>query len=789
MTHGSRLACVLAAGLVVSVVPVFAQPEPLSLQAPQSITPSRHGFEAFEITPNIGALRRAAGEFSITLPGGQTVVLQRIATEDRGGGELFWHGRVLLDLGSEVALTVKHGLVAGAIRTSTDVYELRPERGRHVIERQNRASFPPGADPIAPAAGALSEPAVAADGVAEIHLMSLYTPQARDLAGGVAGIESQIQAAIDNANLAFNNSGVAAHYTLVYTGLTSHNDSADMGTDLTWLQADATVASLRNQYGADMVSLIVGNNISACGIGYVMRTVGSSFAQYAFQVTGLPCAVGNLTFAHEHGHNLGMEHDPANGTTPASASYPWSFGHFVNGSFRTVMSYSSPCTSGCTRVAYFSNPGVTYLGQPTGIIDQRDNARTGNSTTPVVAAFRAASPTSPPAAPTGLGASAASTTQINLAWTDNSSNESNFLIERGTDGVNFAQIASVAANVATYQNTGLTAATTYHYRVRATNASGNSAYTNTASATTNTPQPPAAPTGLGASPASTTQINLTWTDNATNESNFLVERGTDGVNFTQIASLGANVVGYSSTGLTEATTYFFRVRASNASGNSAYTNTASATTNSPQPPAAPSSLAASPVSSTQINLTWTDNATNETGFLIERSIGGGGFSQIASVGANAIAYSNTGLTGGTAYSYRVRATNGDGQSAYSNTASATTPAGPPAAPSALTATVLTTGSGKNKVFEGVRLNWTDNSTNETTFQIDRCKVTGNGSNQTCTYAGLISIAGSATTGARTHTDLPATFPTSNPAGTYRYRLTAVNGAGTSAAVTASANVR
>jgi predicted phage tail protein len=92
----------------------------------------------------------------------------------------------------------------------------------------------------------------------------------------------------------------------------------------------------------------------------------------------------------------------------------------------------------------------------------------------------------PPAAPTNLTAAAVSITQINLTWTDNASNETGFKIERckGSTCTNFSQIATVGANVTSYQNTGLSGNTTYRYRVRAYNAAGNSAYSNIAQATT-----------------------------------------------------------------------------------------------------------------------------------------------------------------------------------------------------------------------------------------------------------------------------------------------------------------
>lgn len=89
---------------------------------------------------------------------------------------------------------------------------------------------------------------------------------------------------------------------------------------------------------------------------------------------------------------------------------------------------------------------------------------------------------------------------------------------------------------------------------------------------------PAAPTGLAVRTVSSSRLDLTWTDNATNESGFLIERSLDGVNFTQIASVGANVRTYSATGLSANTRYYFRVRAFNANGNSLFSNIASART-------------------------------------------------------------------------------------------------------------------------------------------------------------------------------------------------------------------
>lgn len=187
---------------------------------------------------------------------------------------------------------------------------------------------------------------------------------------------------------------------------------------------------------------------------------------------------------------------------------------------------------------------------------------------------------------------------------------------------------------------------------------------------------PAAPSALAATASGTSTINLTWTDNSSDETGFKLERKTgSGGTYAEIASsIAANVTSYSNTGLTASTTYFYRLRSYNAAGNSTYSNEVSATTTAAPPPTAPSSLTATANGTTAINLSWTDNSNNETGFKLERKTGSGGtYAEIASsIAANATSYSNTGLTAGTTYFYRLRSYNASGNSSYSNEASATT---------------------------------------------------------------------------------------------------------------------
>ncbi len=179
------------------------------------------------------------------------------------------------------------------------------------------------------------------------------------------------------------------------------------------------------------------------------------------------------------------------------------------------------------------------------------------------------------------------------------------------------------------------------------------------------PKPPAAPTDLLANGVSSSQISLSWLDKSGNETGFRIFRctGSNCTNFTQIAAVGANVTSYANTGLIASTTYTYRVNAYNNDGESGYSNTAKATTQAASAvPAAPTTLTARAFSRSQIDLTWTDNAGNETGFKIERCKGATctNFAQIAAVSANMTAYSNTRLSRNTTYRYRVRAYNAAG---------------------------------------------------------------------------------------------------------------------------------
>src|SRR5438552_2572139 len=223
-------------------------------------------------------------------------------------------------------------------------------------------------------------------------------------------------------------------------------------------------------------------------------------------------------------------------------------------------------------------------------------ASAASSTTP------APPDTTPPTVPTGLTASAVSSSQINLSWTASSDNVgvSGYRVYR-----NGTQIATTSAT--SFANTGLSPSTTYSYTVAAYDAAGNlSAQSSSASATTPAPPdttPPSVPTGLTASAVSSSQINLSWTASSDNVgvSGYRVYR-----NGTQIATTGAT--SFANTGLSPSTTYSYTVAAYDAAGNlSAQSSPASATTPAPPdttPPAVTINQAAGqadPTNSSPIN--------------------------------------------------------------------------------------------------------------------------------------------------------------------------------------------
>lgn len=185
--------------------------------------------------------------------------------------------------------------------------------------------------------------------------------------------------------------------------------------------------------------------------------------------------------------------------------------------------------------------------------------------------------------------------------------------------------------------------------------------------------PPPTPTGVTATPLSSSQIEVTWRD-VRDESSYAIERSSDGSQgtWTSVGAASQDVTRFVDSGLSPNSTYQYRIIATNGTGSSLPSAPAAATTKAGDPPASPSGVTATAPSSTRVDLTWTDGAA-ETGYTVERSAGSGSWTSVGQVGADVTAFVDTTVRPSTRYDYRIYATNGYGSSPASATAGVTTP--------------------------------------------------------------------------------------------------------------------
>lgn len=658
------------------------------------------------------------------------IVAVRDREDRRDSSNSVWVGRIVGEPFSRVTISTSGGAIAGTIEMvrygGSETYEIVPTAaGDYTVSQvQMAGDVCPVVVPVGQQPGT-NPPPVAGDGsTVTIDLLVAYTPASRALYGK-AGIEAMIQAAVADANTAYQNSMLNVALNLKAMVETNYTETGLMNDALGRLQSSTDgfmdeLHTLRETYTADVVTLVDEDSDSA-GIGYVMTTPSTTFAPYAFNVV-YSGALSGLTLPHEIGHHMGCQHNRESSSSQGAFAYAYGMRNCTTDGtgFRTVMSYY--CND-APRIPYFSTPLLQYNGIPLGTAYETspatssDNARCINGTAATVAAFRplaAQSALPGPAAPTTLAATAISSSQVNLSWSDKATDETGFRAYRSTDNATWTLVATLPVNSIAFSDTTVSAGTTYYFKVVSYNSNGTSADSNVASVTTPALAKPAAPTTLAATAVSTSQINLTWADVSTNEDGFRVERSTNGTTFSALTNVGINATSFSDTGLTASTKYYYRVLSYNAGGNSAYTATASATTQAAvAPPTAPTTLALKVKGSFSIALTWADKSTNETGFIVERSLNGSAYTAVTTVGAGVVAFTDTGLTAATKYYYRVAATNAGGKSAYTTAVSATTSALPaiPTAPTTLAVTSVSNSS--------LKLTWADKSTNETGFQIER----------------------------------------------------------------------
>ena len=284
--------------------------------------------------------------------------------------------------------------------------------------------------------------------------------------------------------------------------------------------------------------------------------------------------------------------------------------------------------------------------------------------------------TAPPAAPTGLAATFDGYTTVTLAWTDNSTAEHGYSVQRATaPGGPFAEIAFLDANSTGFKDRTVTGGNTYWYYVVASVDGGPSDQSNHASASVPMGVP-SAPTYIEIWPAFEGDgwlIDVDWVDASAVEDGFRVERSIDGgATWTAIASVPANQTAYGDDRRPLEQRDCYRVIAYNAMGSSPPSPVTCAPT-----PAAPSNVSAVALDPYTIQITWTDNSSVEDGFCAQGYSPEEGMwgSPGQITGPNETSYIVGGLAPETTIWLRIGASSGYG-CAVGGEVSATTPVAP-----------------------------------------------------------------------------------------------------------------
>jgi peptidyl-Asp metalloendopeptidase len=393
--------CLSALLTPIAAAQTVGETDPLSLFASRGEAPERP----------VGVLRSRSVDVDLELLSAEGAVvlelgedLTVLATRDEArsarAGSRAWLGDVAGSPKGDVCLVRRGDALVGTVRANGQLYRVRPgAEGHHLLELVDETLLPGCAgDPSAsdayadtPGSGGGSTTAnTPAAGVPEIDMLVVYTPTARIVSGGTDGVLALIDLAELETNQAFANSGIDAAVRVVHTAeLTGYAESSSFGTELSRLRLPGDgymdeIHGLRDLYGADQVTLIVGNE-SSCGMAYVQDTPASWFDQLAFSVVSRNCATGYYSFAHELGHNLGCQHDYENA---GNGAYSFSYGYRSSGNqWRTIMAYAPGA-----RIQHFSSPMVNYSGEATGVaeggLNPADNAETIRILAAAMADFR-----------------------------------------------------------------------------------------------------------------------------------------------------------------------------------------------------------------------------------------------------------------------------------------------------------------------------------------------------------------------------------------------------------------
>ncbi|HEX4792231.1 MAG TPA: fibronectin type III domain-containing protein, partial [Humisphaera sp.] len=478
-------------------------------------------------------------------------------------------------------------------------------------------------------------------------------------------------------------SAVADAYAIHAPQSPAAASTTDSGTTISWT-SDSSIATDANVYiSDDGITFSYLDTVTAAQLSYVVSGLDAQ-TQYWFEVTNA----------------VGTSESPASSAvtvTTLAVVAPTGLSGTFNSATDITLHWANHAADASGYEVDWSTDGTNFQ-----MLDETDAATTsydvqnlvpGTAYTFQVQAVNDAgvsdvstwSTTSGPPTPVGLSATVAGSTLAMITW-DPAIAASGYELKRiAADST--TQIISVSGgSSATYFDFVPDNTTTYSYQIRA-DGSGNSDWSDAV----NVAFVPAAPSGLNDA-ISGTSVALTWTDNSNNESGFQLESSSDGQSYGYLGSVAANATSFNVDLSSVGPTTTFRITAQNSAGNSDYDYA--------QNPAAPSGLAAIPLSTSSVFLAWDNNASNQSGFRVQYQNGDDWFT-LANTGAATTQFQDSGLSASQTRNYRVIAYNSAGDS--SPVGVATTP--PDGTQSSFNDTAPGTPTAVN-AGTGVNLQWT-----------------------------------------------------------------------------------
>jgi hypothetical protein len=361
-------------------------------------------------------------KIEINIPDGNTVIANKISSQEVEGGYKIWQGKTEGDMG-DVILVGKDGRVRGSVQTVKFAYEIEnlpdyPEYTaielldrskfskiddeQKILERQEKnkdkeKDKDKASDTSSSPQTSASTFATTADSGSVIRVLVVYTPRAVNRVGDIGSLIWQAAA---QTNQSYANSGINPRIQIADFMYVNYTETGSIDTDTARLAGTNdgfmdSVHSVRDSSGADVVVLLTDGNTGDYawhdnGYGQQVRVEGNADAimanaSTAFVVVQAGDATADLVFAHEIGHLQGARHNSEN--DQATTPYAYGHGYCYQNIWRTVMAYSCPNGDGA-HLPYWSNPNISYNGVPMGTATGANNAQVLNNTAYTVANFR-----------------------------------------------------------------------------------------------------------------------------------------------------------------------------------------------------------------------------------------------------------------------------------------------------------------------------------------------------------------------------------------------------------------